>query len=242
MSKVVKGIGRAVSKVVKGVANVVKKVAKSKLGKALLIAATIYFGGAALMGGMAAPAGTGISGFLSGAGQGVANAWTSLTGAAGSALGGNFAQAGSQLSAGIQGTTTALQGEAALSAASQAAQASMSAGTPAAATNPALLESYAGTPGYGASSAGAGNAATSVIPGSTGPGLVERAASGIKDLWSGAGDRTRASLITGGTQLIGGVMQGYGAQKQQERQEQMAEDQRAAYNRNVGTSLWPARA
>lgn len=111
MSKVVKGVGRAVGKVVKGVTNVVKKVAKSKLGKVLIGAALVYFGGAALMGGFSgAAAGGGLSGALSGAAQGVANAWTSLTGAASSALGGNFAQAGSQLSAGIQGTTTAAQG------------------------------------------------------------------------------------------------------------------------------------
>jgi hypothetical protein len=37
-------------------------------------------------------------------------------------------------------------------------------------------------------------------------------------------------------------MQGYGAQKQQERMDQKEEDKLAAYNRNVGTSLWPRRA
>lgn len=239
MSKVVKGVGRAISKVVKGVANVVKKVASSKFGKILVGAALIYFGGAALMGGFSgAAAGGGLSGALSGAAQGVANAWTSLTGAASSALGGKFAQAGSQLSAGIQGTTTALQGEAALSAASQAAQSSMTAGNAGAATNPALLESYAGTPGYGASSAGAGNAAMTTIPGSTGPGLISRAASGLSNVWNSMGDRGQAATITGGTQLVGGLIQGYGMQKAQDRQEQLTEEQlaerRAKYNANVG--------
>ena len=42
------------------------------------------------------------------------------------------------------------------------------------------------------------------------------------------------AMITGTTQLVGGVMQGYGARQEQKRQEQMAEDQRAAYNRNIG--------
>lgn len=234
MSKVVRGIGRAIGKVVKGVGNVVKKVVSSKIGKVLVGAALVYFGGAALMGGLGAGAGTGVSGFLSGAGQGIANAWTSLTQAAGSALGGQFTQAGSQLSAGIQGTTTALQGEAALSAASQAAQTSMAAGNAGAATNPALLESYAGTPGYGASTAGAGNAAMNTIPGSTGPGLIQRAANGLGNVWNGMGDKAQAAAITGGTQLVGGLIQGYGMQKAQDRQEQLTADQRAAYNRNIG--------
>ncbi len=44
MSKVVKGIGKAV----KSIGKAIKKVASSKVGKALLIAATIYVGGAAL--------------------------------------------------------------------------------------------------------------------------------------------------------------------------------------------------
>lgn len=230
MSKVVRGIGRAVSKVVKGVGNVVKKVAKSKIGKVIVGAALVYFGGAALMGGFSgAAAGGGLSGALSGAAQGVANAWTSLTGAAGSALSGNFAQAGSQLSAGFQGTTTALQSEAALSAASQAAQTSMAAGNAGAATNPALLESYAGTPGYGASSAGAGNAAMNTIPGSSGPGIIQRAAGAFSNL----SPQGQAAAITVGGQLTGGLIQGYGAKKAQEEQQQLTEDQRALYNRNI---------
>lgn len=44
MSKVIKNIGKAV----KGIGKAVKKVVSSKVGKALLIAATIYIGGAAL--------------------------------------------------------------------------------------------------------------------------------------------------------------------------------------------------
>ena len=56
MSKVVKGVGRATGKVAKGVGNVVKKVASSKFGKILLTAATVYFGGAALMGGLSSSA------------------------------------------------------------------------------------------------------------------------------------------------------------------------------------------
>jgi hypothetical protein len=49
---------------------------------------------------------------------------------------------------------------------------------------------------------------------------------------------TAPALISGGTQLIGGVMQGVGAKKEQERQDQMVVDERERYNRNIGTRLW----
>ena len=42
------------------------------------------------------------------------------------------------------------------------------------------------------------------------------------------------AVVTSGTQLIGGVMQGVGARQEQKRQEQMAADQKATYNRNIG--------
>jgi hypothetical protein len=48
MSKVAKGIGKAVSGVARGVKKVFNKVVGSKLGKIVLIAAAIYFGGVAL--------------------------------------------------------------------------------------------------------------------------------------------------------------------------------------------------
>jgi len=49
---------------------------------------------------------------------------------------------------------------------------------------------------------------------------------------------TAPALISGGTQLIGGAMQGYGMQKQQEEQQRMAEEERNRYSRNIGTRLW----
>ena len=48
MSKIIKGIGKAVSGLFRGVKKVFKKVTSSKLGKAVLVAAAVYFGGAAL--------------------------------------------------------------------------------------------------------------------------------------------------------------------------------------------------
>ena len=88
MSSIVSGIGRAISGVVKGVTDIVKSVASSGLGKALIMGAAIYFGGAALMGGFgeAGLAGggsffEGASAGLSNAATGISNAWAGLTGA-----------------------------------------------------------------------------------------------------------------------------------------------------------------
>ena len=49
IKKVVKGVVKGVKKVVKGVAKVVKKVAKSKIFKAILIAAAVYYTGGAFL-------------------------------------------------------------------------------------------------------------------------------------------------------------------------------------------------
>ena len=109
MSKIVKKVFRGVKKVVKGVGKAVKKVwktvTKNPIMRTIAMAGLVYFGGAALVGGLGGAAGGGgLSGFISGAGTGVSNAWASVTGAASSAMGGNFAQAGKQLAAGARGT------------------------------------------------------------------------------------------------------------------------------------------
>lgn len=106
MSKVVKGAVNAVKsvvqgvvKVVKGVAsgvgNLVKSIAKSKLGKAIVISAAVYFGGAALAGGFGSSAAGGS--FLTGMGKGVGSAASTLSSAWGSLVSGNFGSAASQI-------------------------------------------------------------------------------------------------------------------------------------------------
>jgi hypothetical protein len=55
---------------------------------------------------------------------------------------------------------------------------------------------------------------------------------------SGLGPYGQYAAISGGTQLIGGAMQGYGAQQEAKRQEKMSADARARYNANVGTRLF----
>ena len=210
MSKVVKSVGRAISKVVKGAVKivtsgikatigVVKSIAKSKLGKILLVAAAVYFGGAALMGGFGSSAAGGS--FLSGMGTGVANAATSLSGAWSSALAGNFGAAGSSLSAGFQGTTTALQA---------GTQAAMATAVP---TVSQLGSSFA----TDMTAAGVKSAALPGAAGATGTGLI-----------SGLSPMGQYAAISGGTQLVGGAIQGAGAQKAQNEQRAYEEQQAAA--------------
>ena len=90
-----KAIGGAVTDVAKAATGVVKSIANSNLGKAVLIAAAIYFGGAAIAGGYGSAAGGGS--FFTGMGTGVSSAATSLSSAWTSAMAGEFAQAGSTL-------------------------------------------------------------------------------------------------------------------------------------------------
>ena len=236
MSKVVKGVGRAVSKVVKGVTNVVKKVAKSKLGKIVLTAAAIYFGGAALAGGFqGAAAGQGflgsISSGLSGAAQGVANAWSSLGTAASQALGGNFANAGNALSTGFQGGTATMAEGALVTQPMSIASAPMA--TPAPPMSPPPTSGVDMNAVLGKAPPQMSIPGVSVPP-TPEPGLLAKAMSS---------QYTAPAAIMSGTQLLGGAMQGYGAQKQQDQQIQLAADERKRYNTNVGTRLYPtARA
>ena len=90
-----KAVGGAVTDVGKAATGVVKSIASSNLGKAVLIAAAIYFGGAAIAGGYGSAAGGGS--FFTGMGAGVSSAATSLSSAWTSAMAGEFAQAGSTL-------------------------------------------------------------------------------------------------------------------------------------------------
>lgn len=231
MSKVVKSVGRAVSSVVKGVVNVVKavakpvvsavqkvasaavdvvkKVASSKIGKILLVAAAVYFGGAALAGGFGSSAAGGS--FLSGMGTGVANAASSLSTAWSSAIGGNLSAAGSSLSAGFQGTTTALQ----------------TAGTSAAAGAAGTTAAMSG--GFAPTSAVTATEVASTLPTTT-------AAAG-KGLIGGLSPMGQYAAISGGTQLVGGAIQGAGMQKAQEEQRTYEENQIAAQRARYDASV-----
>lgn len=213
MSKVVKSVTRAISKVVKGVASAVKKVATSKFGKLVLTAAAVYFGGAALMGGIggATSAAAGSS-FLGGAQAGLQSAWAGITSGSLSGAASGFTGA---FNAGAAGTA----GAAGAATAGLAAQPAAGAFT--GATSTGLPTVAADTANVLASGGGAaGGAATT--------GLAE--------------GMIGAAKISAGTQLVGGLIQGVGQQKAVEDQRayeaQMAQQQRDRYNQNVGTNWW----
>jgi hypothetical protein len=126
MTKIVQGIGDAIGDVFRGAVKVVKNVAdgvgdlargiaNSPIGKAILIAGAIYFGGAALAGGFGSSAAGGS--FFSGMGTGVASAAETLSGAWSSTLAGNFGEAASSIgnawgTAGTAGGNSAVMTEA----------------------------------------------------------------------------------------------------------------------------------
>lgn len=218
MSKVVKGVSRAIGKVVKGAVNLVKKVAKSKFGRIALMAATVYFGGAAIMGGING-FGT-ATGALQGAMTGVSNAWASLGQAAGSVMSGNFAQAGSQLSAGFQGQQMA-QGAAAFAGATPT-------GLPTVPGDAANVLSNPGTSVFtGATPTGLptvpGDAAN-VVNSSPNTGLIGRA-------WNGLGPYGKAAAVSSTAQLGGAAYTDYKTKRAQEEEYRQR-------NVNIGTPIY----
>ncbi len=240
MSKVTKAIGRAIKKTIKGVVKVVKKIASSKIGKILIAAATIYFGGAAILGAMGgASASTGlmgtISGALKGAGAGISSAWSGLTGATSAAMGGNFSAAGSSLGSGFTGANAA--GAQAVSGAAQGVATGVTNGMTSGmqvgldgqplasamqnATQP-TLQSLGGAP----LDAGA-KAATDF----GGDGIISSA-------WNGLGDFGKMAAIQGSMQIAGGALQGKAAEDQRRFDLKQQAAARDRYNTNVGTRLW----
>lgn len=265
MSSVVKAVGnavssvtRSVSKVVSGAVDTIKKaasktvdavkdVAGSKFGKLIITAAAIYFGGAALSGGLGT-IGTETS-FLSGMGTGVSNAATSLSSAWTSAMKGEFSQAGSQLASGIQGQ------------AAQPTTQGLVNGSTSLADTGAKMTTQGSTGGIstGAGSGTGLNAPTSTLNASNAGGMTNAQAGNlstkISTLGSGAGTGAGADAgiaqgligaakVTGGMQLAGSVIQGYGAQKTAEEQRayELAQQKAALdrVNQNVGTLWWNA--
>lgn len=239
MSKAVKAVTRTVSNVVKGAVKVVSKVtegvksvAQSKFGKILITAAAIYFGGAALAGGFSSSAAGGS--FLSGMGTGVANAASGLSTAWSAAVGGDFAGAGSALSSGFQdqavgGMSTGLAGAGGAGATTQAGVGSTMGGAGGISGSATQI-----APSLGTSSAATG--AGSVVGSGAGAGAGAAGSGGIAQGLIGA------AKIQAGTQLVGGLVQGYGAQKATEDQRNYEVEQAALardrYNSNVGAKLW----
>lgn len=231
MSKVVRGVGRAIGKVVDGV----KKFAKSKVGKVIVAAAALYFGvpmiagavggataGAAAGSGFFGTIGGAISGGLSGAAAGISQAWAGLTGAATALGSGSLSGAGTALSGGFSPTSAFTAGGGSLAPAAGALpvqQGSMMAnGLPAGISPdaPAVSNYIAGGGAPG---------------GASGGGIIGRA-------WESLGPYGKFGVVQAGSQLVGSAMQGIGAQKQYEQQRQVIAEDRERYNRNVGAPLY----
>lgn len=240
MSSVVSGIGRAVGSVVSGAVNAVKKVtsgvggfisqiASSKLGKAAMLAAAIYFGGAAISGGMNAGAGTT---FLDGMGTGVSEAANGLSSAWTSAMKGDFSGAGDALSKGFSnGTPTA--GEAMSSPGAnplpvqQGAAADMG--------GAGGIKMPASTLGQSSLSSGTG----SLLTGSSVPPVPPAAGAG-NSIWGS--QYTAPALISGGSAIIGGVMQTGAIKDQRAYEAQQAQLARDRYNANAGGAVFATPA
>ncbi len=175
--KIVKGIGKAIKGIVGGVKKVFKKITSSKIGKAILIGATIYLGGAALGAWKAVGPFARINGVLAGGGQaasvaatGEATATGAVTKAAETAISNVLTTGGSGLTAPGAGVlapgvpvTAATGATAAQStlAAQQAATASQAGiGTAVGETGKQLLG-----PGVGTTVSGRGNVIQSLMKG-----------------------------------------------------------------------------
>ena len=226
MSKVVRSVGRSIGGVVKGVTKAVKGVAKSKLGKVILIAAAVYFGGAAMLGASGSSgvaAAQGLSG-LKGAMANVGAAWSSL-GTAGSAIAsGEFGAAGKAISSGFTGTAAT---GATTGITSGMTQAQM------------LSAQNAGIQGATQLTNEAAKTAFANEAGKAGLQLTQQAAGGgISEGLIGA------AKINAGAQLAGGLIQGAGQQKalsdQRKHEAEQAQAARDRYNSNVGTNWWDA--
>lgn len=237
MSKVVKAVGnaiggavRSIGNVIKGVVNTAKNVISgvskmfgdSKFGRVLLTAAAIYFGGAALMGGFGASAAGGsfLSGMgagISSAASGISGAWTAIT--SGQGLG----AAGSSLASGFTGANAA----------------------GAATAGGSALAGGAGTVANGMTQAEMLNVQNAGLSGAdrmTAEALRSGAMTGAKTAAAGSSilnsPYTAPALISGGTALIGGAMQGKALEDQRNFELEQQRLARERYGANVGTSLW----
>lgn len=244
MSSVVSGIGRAVGSVVSGAVSAVKKVASgvggfisqiasSKLGKAAMLAAAIYFGGAAISGGMNAGAGTT---FLDGMGTGVSEAANGLSSAWTSAMKGDFSGAGDALSKGFSGGTSPAGGAISTPVGSGNAVGNQLPVQGAAADMGGAggVKMPASTLGQSSLSSGTG----SLLTGSSVPPVPPPAAA--PSMWGS--QYTAPALISGGSAIIGGAMQGKTLENQRDYEAQQAQLARDRYNANAGGKVFATPA
>lgn len=250
VSGVLKGVGDAVSNAVKGVGDFAKDIYESPIGRALIIAGAVYFGGAALAGGFGS-AGAGGS-FLSGMGSGInasiqamADAWaqTSL-GPLGSAWGSAYqAGVGTASTAAQLGAAAAMDGgaDALATAAESGGGGAPTALAPPPAPVPASVPAAPLAPAPAA--AGSPTAYSFGSGGATLPPPPETPwYSKALDYITPKSELAKYGLISGATQVVGNVIQGLGQeQAAKEQREYEAEQLRKAQelrNANVGAELF----
>lgn len=254
---VLKGVGDAVDGAVKGVGTLAKQIWDSDVGKAIVIAGAIYFGGAALSGGFGS-AGAGGS-FFSGMGTGVASAadsmalaWeTSSLGPLGQAWGaaGDAGANAARFLAGDVGTVGA--NAAAMDAGGEAVGTTFSGGGGAANTAAPTASLGAPPPTVAAAPGGTtvgnyslGNASVPQITQASAslPPVDQSWYSKAIDYVTPKSELAKYGLISGATQLAGGLIQGAGQEQavKDEREAQAAalKTQQDLRNANMAGVLW----
>jgi hypothetical protein len=194
-------VGAATSKVV----GVAKKIVKSKVFKIALVAATAYFGGAALM----AMAGGGT------ASAGIGSAWAGIKGAGSALMAGNFSGAASAIGSGFTGGAAA--GATGTFAAGQAAtQSAITAGAKAATAVPGAVAGtqtaiQASTPQLAAMHGG--GAAATMTPAVAAPTAASSSGGLLSSVWGGLGEAGKGAVISSGINMAGQMIQGHAAEK-----------------------------
>jgi hypothetical protein len=260
VSGVLKGVGDAVNGAVKGVGTLAKQIWDSDVGKAIIIAGAIYFGGAALAGGWSS-VGAGGS-FFSGMGAGVSSAansvalaWETSTlgplgsawteaGMAGAEIGASQAATAAALGRGVATPTAGLGGAPGAPAAS-AAGSSAGYGTAGAGAGAGLGADQAA---FGLNQSAALNGASIVpeaapaITSSLPPAAPQPWYSQALDYITPQSDLAKYGLISGATQIAGGIIQGMGqdqaAQEQREYEAQQLKNAQDLRNANMAGELW----
>jgi len=263
VKRVVSGIGKAAKKVASSkIGKIVLAAATTYFGGPMLMGAFEGATGAATAAGMAgSAAGGGLSGALAGAGAGLSSAASGIAGAWSSLLGGNIGAAGTALADGFMGTSSAAGAAGELAGVGTSAfgntatlpsifgesGAGMISGYEASAAplwggagadvlgvaaEPSLsfdMANYGKGIGSGQNFLTGGTSPLTTtpakIPAPTSSGLL---ASIMNSPY------TAPALISGGTQLVGGLLQGYGASQAQK--EKLAQDEalRRQYGLNIG--------
>jgi len=271
MTKIVQGIGDAIGDVVKGVVNVVKgvadgvgdlarSIADSPIGKAILIAGAVYFGGAALAGGFGSSAAGGS--FLSGMGVGVESAATGLSSAWSSTLAGNFGEAASTIgnTFGAAGTAAGESATLASQIAAPAANALSLSGGGEVAGDALNATNLSGAGSDAAAYTQGGNPTLNGLTGTTPPAptspfslaqpptiptgvppAIPPGAPPAAGWWAGVDPYLKTAAVMGGTQVVGGLISGAGqakaAQEQRDFEVDQAELARQRRNKNMGAQL-----